>query len=363
MPIFHRQLLKELSLNALITFTVITGIFLLAGSLQVLHKSEFLTFAVFGRLVYFFVGTNLDKILPMTVLVATVVTFGRWAADNELNAIRHCGISLYNVFAPGILFGLAGTGIVLFVNDAIAPRMELNQRAMMASSLADTIENVLESGGDRIQVGNMTLFFDTVDPETKRVQRLRLKVTEGDRDEDATSRIKYELKADSGIISVDRTAGKLNLSLQNVLSLAGNAEGIVSGAVKYAYTLPDEAINKRPRHQTLSELVAAERRPNYEKDPKQKELRGEYHRRISGSFACVLFVLLAMPLAVIFRHGNRMVAFLIAFLIAMALYYPTFILGELLTKETDLNPIIAMWTGSVVLFLLGGSLTFVVLRR
>jgi lipopolysaccharide export system permease protein len=127
--------------------------------------------------------------------------------------------------------------------------------------------------------------------------------------------------------------------------------------------LPDEAINKRPRHQTLAELIAATSRKAYRGDPRAREIRGEYHRRISGSLACVLFALLGMPLAIIFRHGNRMVAFLIAFLIAIAVYYPTFILGELLSKSTDINPILAMWSGSIVLLVLGSSLTTVVLRR
>ncbi|MFH0946654.1 MAG: LptF/LptG family permease, partial [Planctomycetota bacterium] len=96
---------------------------------------------------------------------------------------------------------------------------------------------------------------------------------------------------------------------------------------------------------------------------KTRMLQSEFHKRIAGAFACILFVLVGMPLAIIFKQGNRMVAFLIAFLIAIVVYYPTFILGEVLAKETDLSPLLAIWSGSVVLFILGGGLTAVVLRR
>jgi lipopolysaccharide export LptBFGC system permease protein LptF len=363
LPIFHRQLLKELLVNAAITFGVITSIFLIAGSLSVLHKSEMITLTVFLRGVYFFVGVNLDKILPMTILVATVVTFGRWAADNELNAIRHCGISLYNLFAPGLLFGLLGSALVLYVNDKVAPTMELNRKEMVEKSVNETIEAALERGLDYIAVSDsIRMYFESPDPETRKFRNIRLKMYSDGEDDEALV-VKAEIAAKSGFLEVDTKKGCLVLTLNDVESKAGSSEGVRIGSIeRFEFPLPDEAIEKKPRHQTLAELIAAQSR-KYKGDPKTRELTGEFHRRVSGSFACVLFTLLAMPLAVIFRHGNRMVAFLIAFLIAIVVYYPTFILGGLLAKETDLNPLFAMWSGSVILLVLGSSLLTVVLRR
>lgn len=348
----------------MITFSVVTAIFLIAGTLNVLHKSDFLTLTVFLRGVYFFVGVELDKILPMTILVATVVTFGRWSADNELNAIRHCGISLYHVFAPGLLFGLLGSAVVLYVNDKIAPSMELNRKEMLEKSVNETIEAALERGTDYIPVSDsIRMYFDSVDPQSKTFRDLRLKMYGESDDDDEAPMIKAEIKAKTGVLSVDTRKGCIVLTLNDVMSMAGSSEGVSFGSIqRFEFPLPDEAINKKPRHQTLAELVAAESR-KYKGDPKVRELRGEFHRRVSGSFACVLFALLAMPLAVIFRHGNRMVAFLIAFLVAIVVYYPTFILGGILADQTDINPLFAMWSGSIILLVLGGSLMTVVLRR
>lgn len=348
----------------MITFSVITAIFIIAGSLSVLHKSDFLTLTVFLRGVFFFVGVELDKILPMTVLVSTVVTFGRWSADNELNAIRHCGISLYNVFAPGILFGLLGSAVVLYVNDKVAPSMELNRKEMLEKSVNETIEAALERGTDYIPVSDsIRMYFESVDPETKTFRDLRLKMYGESEDDDEAPMIKAEIKAKSGILSVDTRKSCIVLDLRDVISMAGSSAGVSFGSIqRFEFPLPDEAINKKPRHQTLAELIAAEGR-KYKGDPKVRELRAEFHGRVSGSFACVLFALLAMPLAVIFRHGNRMVAFLIAFLVAIVVYYPTFILGGLLADQTDINPLFAMWSGSIILLVLGGSLLTVVLRR
>jgi lipopolysaccharide export LptBFGC system permease protein LptF len=345
-----------------ITFAVITGIFLIAGSLSILHKSEFLDLRIFLRGVYFFVGTNLDKILPMTVLVATIVSFGRWSSDNELNAIRHCGISLYHVLMPGLLFGTLGSAIVLYVNDQVAPRMELNRKSMIEASLSEAIEVILDRGGQEIELSDsMVMLFEEVDPEDHSFKRLRLKhYTE--EDDDDVQEIKNEIRAQRGAIEVDRKSDVIRLHLYEVEGLSGTSEGMNLDYVAVPIHLNADAINKKPRHQTLAELVSAQDR-RYKGDPKRKDLEGEFHRRVAGSFACMLFVLLAMPLAIIFRHGNRMVAFLIAFLVALVVYYPTFILGELLAKETDLSAALAMWSGSAVLFVLGGGLTAVVMRR
>ncbi|MFH0944694.1 MAG: LptF/LptG family permease, partial [Planctomycetota bacterium] len=135
MPIFHRQFLKELLQNAVVTFLVITLIFVVGGSLKVLHKSEFLTLWTFLGAVWFFVGTNLDKTLPMTVLVSVVLTYGRASAENEINTMRASGIHLYSACIPGILFGLLGTTLVLHANDRVAPRMDFEKSDLIESGL------------------------------------------------------------------------------------------------------------------------------------------------------------------------------------------------------------------------------------
>lgn len=362
MPIFQRYLLKELLINSVITFGVITMIFIVGGALTILHKMSVITLGTFATGVYFFVGTNLDKMLPMTVLVATVITFGRWAADNEITSLRACGISMYTLLAPGALFGLLGVAIVLHVNDRVAASMEFHTKDLLEQSLPNLIAAAKERTSGELPFGkDKVLLYEGVDQATGDLKNVRYKQYESSEDDKSVS-LKNEVRAKRAQISFDERKGEIYLDCRDVESVTGGSAGVNFGALQLKVPLRDETIEKKVRHCSLAELIAAEDR-DYEGSPKNRTIQTEFHQRIAGAFACFLFIFLGMPLALIFRHGNRMVAFLIAFLIAIVVYYPTFILGESLAKDTDLNPLLAIWSGSAMLALLGTALTIVVLRR
>lgn len=361
LPIFQRSLLKELLQNALLTFAVITLIFLIGGSLRVLHQSEFVTLGTFLRAVAFFVGTNLDKTLPMTVLISVVLTYGRASAENDLNTMRASGIHLYTVWVPAILFGLVASALVLHVNDRIAPRLSFTKSALLEAGFDSVIESMMDRGGNAIALSkDIHVIWRGVD-ELDRLRDVRIKIySKGD--EDDARPLKDEIMAETARLEPDKRRGLLRIHCNNVRFLYGNNEGAEMVEITYSIPLRDEVTEKKPSHHTLDELVQAEGR-RYDGAPKPRKIETEFHKRVAGAFACILFVLIGMPLAVVFRHGNRMVAFLIAFLIAIVVYYPTFILGEVLADETDLSPFLAIWSGSIALFVLGVGLTVVIFRR
>jgi len=55
--------------------------------------------------------------VPMAVLIATLMSFGRMSEDNEIIAMRASGISSLTVIRSALIFGLlVGTALVLFNN-------------------------------------------------------------------------------------------------------------------------------------------------------------------------------------------------------------------------------------------------------
>lgn len=360
MPIFQRQLLTELIINALVTFAVITLIFLVGGSLQTLHKSDFLTLPLFVRLVLFFVGTNLDKTLPMTVLIAVVLTFGRAAAENEINTMRASGVHLYTAFAPALLFGLIGSATVLHVNDRIAPIMEFTKKDVIESGLDSAVAALMDHGGNGIELSkDLQVIWRSVDEQNR---LLDVRIKRYARGDDDGRPLSDEIMASSARLETDTKRGILYLNCEGVKTLHGEFQQAAAGSLRYPIPLRDEVREKKLSHHTFEELIAAKDR-RYDGAPKPRKIVSEFHQRLAGAGACLLFVLIGVPLAIIFRQSNRMVAFLIAFLIALVVFYPTFILGDLLAEETDLPPVLAIWSGSIVLLLLGLGLTWVVLRR
>ncbi len=70
--------------------------------------------------------------VPMAVLIATLMAFGRLSADNEITALKSSGISFYRVLTPVLLF-FAGVGILLVLfNDRVLPNF--NHRARLLTT-------------------------------------------------------------------------------------------------------------------------------------------------------------------------------------------------------------------------------------
>src|SRR4030067_1275554 len=58
--------------------------------------------------------------IPMAVLVATLMAFGRMSADNEITALRATGVSLYKLVTPVILASIVvALGLVWFNNKVL----------------------------------------------------------------------------------------------------------------------------------------------------------------------------------------------------------------------------------------------------
>ena len=74
----------------------------------------------------------------------------------------------------------------------------------------------------------------------------------------------------------------------------------------------------------------------------------EIHKKFSVPFACIIFVLLGMPLGILSRKGNMSVSISISLGIFI-IYWCFLIMGEDLADKTIINPTIAMWSPNIVL--------------
>lgn len=59
--------------------------------------------------------------IPMAVLVAVVLAFGRLSADNEITIMKACGINLFRLIRPIALLAVLLSMGMLYFNDAILP--------------------------------------------------------------------------------------------------------------------------------------------------------------------------------------------------------------------------------------------------
>jgi LPS export ABC transporter permease LptF/LPS export ABC transporter permease LptG len=77
------------------------------------------TSAMLLRFFYFRTPQFVYYVIPMAVLVSTLVTVGALTKNSELLVMQACGISLYRISAPLIVFGLAASAVLFLMQERV----------------------------------------------------------------------------------------------------------------------------------------------------------------------------------------------------------------------------------------------------
>ena len=134
MKILNRYIIKEhlypfiAALLALL-FVLLTN-FLLRSMDRFLGKG--LDFTLILEYVFLNLAWILALAVPMAILVATLMAFGRLSADNEIAAMRSVSVSYLRLLGPALVFSCIIAGLMMYFNNQVLP--EMNHKARMLSS-------------------------------------------------------------------------------------------------------------------------------------------------------------------------------------------------------------------------------------
>ncbi len=94
-------------------------------------------------------------------------------------------------------------------------------------------------------------------------------------------------------------------------------------------------------------------------------LRAEtaFHFRNAGAATCLIFTLIGIPLGILSKRGNVLMAFVLSFFAVLIVYYPFMAVGRMLSDDGHLAPWIAQWMPNVVLGSVGVGLVGWGIRR
>ena len=148
MNTLNKYLFKQSLIPFLLSVAVITTVLFLQFLIRAVDRFLGKGLDVFTIFEYLYL--NLAWIIalsvPMSLLISSVMTFGRMAQQNEITALKSAGINLYNIIKPAILFGsLVGFGLCLF-NNFILPEMNYNARLLARDIYKKKPELSIEPG-------------------------------------------------------------------------------------------------------------------------------------------------------------------------------------------------------------------------
>jgi len=351
MKIIRSYVLRESILPFILSLGILTCVFLLGNLIQltnlVINKGVSIT--IMGRAFLLYIPMLLGYTIPIACLISTIMTFSRFSSDNEILALRACGVHLSQLLYPLFLLGLIVSLFSVILNEKIIPYAHHEQRKIFKNIGSKNPSALLEAGlfirafkpqvlfihkinGNKLQ--NVTIYQPQKKGSTRTIIAKRGEFTPVPGEE----KIKLKL--------MDGTFDEPNLEDKNSYSKKLNFN-------TYFMTLDisekKDKLEKKPQGMTLKELKR-EINDFDEKAIDSSRLRTEYHRKIAWSISALCFVLLGFPIAVITNKREKSANIVLAIFCGV-MYYLISLGCQALSIERIADPAFIMWVPNMIALL------------
>ena len=132
MLLISRYIIKELILPFIYSLMIIVLMLFINFFLRAIDR--FLGKGLNVLTIFEYLFLNLAWIIalavPMAVLIATLMAFGRMSEDNEINAMRASGISFTSILKPALIFGTIVCLSLTYFNNYVLPEMNFYARLL-----------------------------------------------------------------------------------------------------------------------------------------------------------------------------------------------------------------------------------------
>ncbi len=135
MKILSRYIIREHIPPFVFALTVLMFIFLMQFMLKYITRIFGKGLSVFTiiELIFYNLAWMFALAVPMSVLIATLMSFGRLSGDNEITILKSSGISIYRIIRPALVFGGLITILMIIFNDRVLPDFNHRARVMFSN--------------------------------------------------------------------------------------------------------------------------------------------------------------------------------------------------------------------------------------
>ena len=377
----HAYLTRQILAALLITVMVFTFVLLLGNALKEilpLLVNRQVTLAVVAQAAGLLIPFAWVFALPMGMLTATLLVFGRFSADQELTAVRASGISLLSLISPILLLSLAFCVLSAIINMEIGPRCRaayngIRDKVLMEFSGAQLPEGrfikdfkgyILYVGknrnGDLEDVQAWVLKNETNMETYVRAARGKLEVDAPNRRIivqlfDGKSVTVHEGKMEYGAFAElppqEYAFGKKNAKFSPAISdMSSRQLWKELHEMERQLNLPEvggdlSADQLRARKRELAKLTGDPTTP----------IRFQIHQQIAFSFACFGFTLVGIPLGIRMHRRETNIGIAVA-LVLVLVYYSFIMLAKALDTRAEYAPYLIVWLPNFIFQAVGAVL-------
>lgn len=318
--------------NLLVVFTasiVVMSFIMLAGQLIKMLDllSSGVSFSAFAKLFLFVLPETLSFSLPIAILVAVILVFSKMSAENEVNALRAGGISIWQITAPALILSLVLSVFCVYFQLYLKPKCKFYLSNAKQNLLLDNPSAVL-SPGSTANIGNFNITIGARDGN----EISKVSIVSAENDSTLTS-----VYGRTGNINVDESNKIINLHLKDVTirTIEYKEDGTVDinafpssdldCPIDIGRQLNEKRLFKRAKYLDFNGLVGRIQVMSEKNEKKEvNELLFQLNQGIVLALSPLAFVIVAMPFG--FRSTRSETSIGLVLSLGVIVVYFTFVL-------------------------------------
>ncbi len=347
------------------TFLSAIGIltfFMVGGRLyKIIDKlMEGVPLSAFLIMIGYMLPVVLSFTIPFAMLVSVMLIFGRLSADNEITAMRACGVSITQIIAPILLVAYLLSGLCLYLQLDIGPSLLGASRAILKNVALDNPTALIEPGRS-VHYNNYIIYVGEKDGEKlSDIQLISI---------DDSKRVAADITASTGTMTVDKIKKVINLNLfqcQSINQPYSNSKSTMTSDkltinIDYGKQLGNKRLATRPKYMNTTQLFAQmqiARKHNLA----TTGLEIEMNRRIAMALAPIAFVLLGLPLAIRTSRRETSVGLFLGVILSIV-YFMAIIIFISLESKAFLFPQYLLWLPCILYQVAGITMIYKIAHR
>jgi lipopolysaccharide export system permease protein len=296
-------------------------------------------------------------VIPMSIMIAVLLTFLRVSSDNEIIALKSSGVSICGLLPPVFLFCFAGCLLTAFMTIHALPWGRIAAKELTREIAASNLDIGLKERTFNGSFKDVMLYVSKIDPKSKELKDVFI---EDQRKQSTSSTVvaprgKLFSRPDELIYVLRLYNGTINqVGLEN-----RSAHSIMFDTYDIRLDMKRVISASKSGPKRRAQMSNAELR-DYLKAATRKDddfFSGqvEYYRRFSLPFACLALGFLAVPLGLMSSSTKRSFGLGLG-LVFFMFFYLMLSVGTVLGEVGIYPPLIAMWlpnavTGAIGLYL------------
>lgn len=345
-------IIREISSLFLLGIVIFTLILLMGRLIKLadLVVSHGVPLADVSRMILYLIPSFLVFTIPMAFLLAVLLAFGRFSADNEIVVMKACGLSLVQILPPVIICALVAVMLALGASTIGVPWGNSAFKKLSLQVLEQNITSTIREKTFWDNIPGVVMYTDHYDEQSHALKGVV--IYDGRNPESPMT-----IFATGGSLTSEVGSQALLLSLHNGSIHIAGAGGLyrLVHFGEYSMTVGEKsgisAISRNELDMWLSELQHEIKDPGTSAQNRLKMLT-ELHSRFTFPFASLVFAILGVPLGIQNRRSGKSGGFTVSIAIILA-YYVLMSVAKTLAEKGALPPVVALWIPNLIFFAMG----------